>query len=60
MAAATSLNNIRIYNELGMLVKEIEKVNATQFEVNTSFDKGVYFVYATSEVGTHVQKLIVE
>lgn len=58
--ASTFVNNIRIYNELGMLVKEIEKVNATQFEVNTSFEKGVYFVYATSEVGTHVQKLIVE
>jgi photosystem II stability/assembly factor-like uncharacterized protein len=54
------VNNIRIYNELGMLVKEIEKVNATQFEVNTAFDKGVYFVYATTEVGTHVQKIIVE
>ena len=58
--ASTILNNIRIYNELGMLVKEIEKVNATQFEVNTTFEKGVYFIYATSEVGTHVQKLIVE
>ena len=58
--ASTLVNNIRIYNELGMLVKEIEKVNATQFEVNTAFEKGVYFVYATSEVGTHVQKLIVE
>jgi len=43
-----------------MLVKEIEKVNTTQFEVNTAFDKGVYFVYATSEVGTHIQKLIIE
>jgi hypothetical protein len=43
-----------------MLVKEIEKVNATQFEVNTAFVKGVYFVYATSEVGTNVQKLIIE
>ena len=57
---STLVNNIRIYNELGMLVKEIEKVNTTQFEVNTSFDKGVYFVYATSEVGTHIQKLIIE
>jgi hypothetical protein len=43
-----------------MLVKEIEKVNASQFEVTTAFEKGVYFVYATSEVGTHVQKLIIE
>ncbi len=57
---STLVNNIRIYNELGMLVKEIEKVNATQFEVNTAFEKGVYFVYATSEVGTHIQKLIIE
>lgn len=58
--ASTFVNNILIYNELGMLVKEIEKVNATQFEVNTAFDKGVYFVYATTEIGTHVQKLIIE
>ena len=58
--ASTLVNNILIYNELGMLVKEIEKVNASQFEVTTAFEKGVYFVYATSEVGTHVQKLIVE
>jgi len=58
--ASTVVNNIRIYNELGMLVKEIEKVNATQFEVKTAFDKGVYFVYATTEVGIHIQKLIVE
>jgi photosystem II stability/assembly factor-like uncharacterized protein len=50
------VNNIRIYNELGMLVKEIEKVNATQFEVNTAFDKGVYFIYATSEVGHMCKK----
>ncbi len=57
---STLVNNIRIYNELGMLVKEIEKVNTTQFEVNTTFEKGVYFVYATSEAGTHVQKLIIE
>ena len=57
---STLVNNIRIYNELGMLVKEIEKVNTTQFEVNTTFEKGVYFVYATSEVGTHIQKLIIE
>lgn len=54
------VNNIHIYNELGMLVKEIEKVNTTQFAVNTTFEKGVYFIYATSEDGTHVQKLIVE
>ena len=58
--ATSSLSNIRIYNELGMLVKEIEKVNTTNFEVKTTFDKGVYFVYATSEVGTTVQKLIIE
>ena len=58
--ASTLVNNILIYNELGMLVKEIEKVNASQFEVTTAFEKGVYFVYATSEVGTHVQKLIID
>ena len=58
--ASTLVNNILIYNELGMLVKEIEKVKASQFEVNTAFEKGVYFVYATTEVGTHVQKLIIE
>jgi photosystem II stability/assembly factor-like uncharacterized protein len=58
--ASSVLNDIRIYNELGMLVKEFEKVNASTYEVKSTFEKGVYFVYSTSEVGTHVQKLIID
>ena len=60
VVASSILNDIRIYNELGLLVKEVEKVNATTLEVKSTFEKGVYFVYSTSEVGTHVQKLIID
>ncbi len=58
--SSSAVNNIHIYNELGTLVKAIENVNVTNYEVKTSFEKGVYFIYATSEVGTHVQKLIID
>jgi photosystem II stability/assembly factor-like uncharacterized protein len=58
--SSSAVNNIHIYNELGMLVKAIENVNGTNYEVKTSFEKGVYFIYATSEVGTYVQKLIID
>jgi hypothetical protein len=60
LASATLMNNIRIFNELGMLVKEIIDVNNYSVELVTTFEKGVYFVYATTEVGANVQKLIIE
>jgi hypothetical protein len=60
IVASTIMNNLHIYNELGMLVKEIENVNSTNYVVKSTFEKGVYFVYSTSEVGTRVQKLIID
>lgn len=60
LASATLMNNIRIFNELGMLVKEIIDVNNYSVELVTTFERGVYFVYATTEVGANVQKLIIE
>jgi photosystem II stability/assembly factor-like uncharacterized protein len=60
VATAALMNNIRIYNELGMLVKEINDVKTSCVELVTRFERGVYFVSATTELGTNVQKLIVE
>lgn len=54
------ITNVRIYNELGALVKEIPSIQNSKIDVNTALDKGVYLVYTTSNEVVNIQKLIIE
>ena len=51
---------VLIYNELGMLVSTTEKINTTSRTITTDLEKGIYLVYTTTELGTSVQKIIIE
>jgi photosystem II stability/assembly factor-like uncharacterized protein len=58
--APATIQQVVIYNELGMKVKEIQYVNKTDMELETVFIAGVYFVHIEHANGKHIEKLIIE
>lgn len=54
------ISEVLVYNELGMLVSTTEKINTSSCTINTDLEKGLYLVYTTTELGTSVQKIIIE
>jgi photosystem II stability/assembly factor-like uncharacterized protein len=58
--APATIQQVVIYNELGMKVKEIQCVNKTDMELETVFIAGVYFVHIEHANGKHIEKLIIE
>ena len=58
--APSNIQTIVMFNELGMKVREFNTIQSETFEVKTELEKGVYFIHVTSDLGTHVEKLILE
>lgn len=58
--APSNIQTVVMYNELGMKVREYNAIQAETFEVKTELESGVYFIHVTSDLGTHVEKLMVD
>jgi photosystem II stability/assembly factor-like uncharacterized protein len=58
--APAAIQQVVIFNELGMKVKEIQFVNKTDLELETAFSTGVYFIHVEYVNGKHIEKLIIE
>jgi photosystem II stability/assembly factor-like uncharacterized protein len=58
--APSNIQTVVMFNELGMKVREFNTIQSETFEVKTELETGVYFIHVTSELGTQVEKLMID
>ena len=58
--APSAIQTVVMFNELGMKVREFNTIQSETFEVKTELEKGVYFIHVTSDLGTYVEKLMID
>ena len=58
--APSNIQTVVMFNELGMKVREFNAIQSETFEVKTELETGVYFIHVTSDLGTHVEKLMID